>query len=146
LSQLLEYRFFYGEAGDALCLVTDAPISDRRIRFLEAIWADPRDRVVSRRWVAPPERLDQDTAERLRQACSEDRRIEEVWVTGSETTRHDGSSDVTTDLAVVLDPSETAPRDEDSIEIITRLRAAWPMTDRRRGYLWVSRETIARNE
>jgi hypothetical protein len=35
LSQLLEYRFFYGDASDGLCLVTDAPISDRRIRFLE---------------------------------------------------------------------------------------------------------------
>jgi hypothetical protein len=36
LSQLLEYRFFYGRTTDRLCLVTDAPISDRRIRFLEA--------------------------------------------------------------------------------------------------------------
>jgi hypothetical protein len=36
LSQLLEYRFFYGDPGNGLCLVTDAPISDRRIRFLEA--------------------------------------------------------------------------------------------------------------
>lgn len=35
LSQLLEYRFFYGDSSDGLCLVTDAPISDRRIRFLE---------------------------------------------------------------------------------------------------------------
>jgi hypothetical protein len=36
LSQLLEYRFFYGDPSDGLCLVTDAPISDWRIRFLEA--------------------------------------------------------------------------------------------------------------
>jgi hypothetical protein len=36
LSQLLEYRFFYGEPSDRLCLVTNGPISDRRIRFLEA--------------------------------------------------------------------------------------------------------------
>lgn len=36
LSQLLEYRFFYGDPGDKLCLVTDGPISDRRIRFLVA--------------------------------------------------------------------------------------------------------------
>jgi hypothetical protein len=35
LSQLLEYRFFYGAPSDELCLVTDSPISDRRIRFLE---------------------------------------------------------------------------------------------------------------
>jgi hypothetical protein len=35
LSQLLEYQFFYGDSSDRLCLVTDAPISDRRIRFLE---------------------------------------------------------------------------------------------------------------
>lgn len=31
----LEYRYFYGKADDALCLVTDGPISDRRSRFLE---------------------------------------------------------------------------------------------------------------
>jgi hypothetical protein len=36
LSQLLEYRFFNGEPSDCLCLVTDAPISDRRIRLLES--------------------------------------------------------------------------------------------------------------
>lgn len=36
LSQLLEYRFFYGDAEDALCLVVDAPVSDRRVRFLDA--------------------------------------------------------------------------------------------------------------
>jgi hypothetical protein len=36
LSQLLEYRFFYGEPRDSLCLVVDAPISDRRVRFLDA--------------------------------------------------------------------------------------------------------------
>ena len=35
LAQLLEYKYFYGEADDALCLVTDGPISDRRSRFLE---------------------------------------------------------------------------------------------------------------
>ena len=34
LSQLLEYRFFHGRPGDGLCLVTNSPISDRRIRFL----------------------------------------------------------------------------------------------------------------
>jgi hypothetical protein len=37
LSQLLEYRFFYGTPDDGLCVVTDAPISDRRLRFLEAM-------------------------------------------------------------------------------------------------------------
>src|SRR6185436_10902162 len=36
LSQLLEYRFFYGKRDDSLCLVVDAPISDRRVRFLDA--------------------------------------------------------------------------------------------------------------
>jgi hypothetical protein len=35
LSQLLEYRFFYGDPSDRLCLVCDHPISDRRTRFLE---------------------------------------------------------------------------------------------------------------
>jgi hypothetical protein len=37
LSQLLEYRFFFGTPDDALCLVTDALISDRRLQFLEAM-------------------------------------------------------------------------------------------------------------
>lgn len=110
------------------------------------VWADQRDRVVTRRWVDPPERPDPDAAERLREACSEDPRIEAVWVTGSEMTRHDGSSDVSTALAIVLDPPETAPPDEQSIEIMTRLGAAWPMTGRSRGYLWVSHEMIARND
>ncbi len=47
LSQLLEYRFFYGAPGDTLCLVTSALISDRRLRFLDAmnvrvLWFDGR--------------------------------------------------------------------------------------------------------
>jgi hypothetical protein len=109
------------------------------------VWADQRDRVVTRRWVDAPERPDRGTAERLREACSEDPRIEAVWVTGSEMTRHDGSSDMSTDLAIVLDPPETSLPGEERIEIITRLGAAWPITGRR-GYLWVSHEMIARNE
>ncbi|MHA7631653.1 hypothetical protein [Corallococcus sp. M7] len=36
LSQLLEYRHFYGEPDDLLCLVTNAPVSDARERFLRA--------------------------------------------------------------------------------------------------------------
>ena len=52
---------------------------------------------------------------------------------------------MSTALAIVLDPPETSPPDEESIEIITRLGAVWPITGRR-GYLWVSHEMIARNE
>lgn len=37
LAQLLEYRFFYGEQTDRLCLITDAPLSDRKLRFLAAM-------------------------------------------------------------------------------------------------------------
>jgi hypothetical protein len=37
LSQLLEYRFFYGDPSDMLCVVVDAPIADTRLRFLESI-------------------------------------------------------------------------------------------------------------
>src|SRR5262249_42604835 len=37
LSQLLEYRFFYGDPGDKLCIVVDAPIADARLRFLESM-------------------------------------------------------------------------------------------------------------
>ena len=35
LSQLLEYRFFYGQSADRLCLVVNAAIADRRRAFLE---------------------------------------------------------------------------------------------------------------
>jgi hypothetical protein len=35
LSQLLEYRFFYGAPTDRLCLVVNGSISDRRTAFLE---------------------------------------------------------------------------------------------------------------
>ena len=37
LSQLLEYRFFYGDPEDKLCVVVDAPIADARLRFLESL-------------------------------------------------------------------------------------------------------------
>ena len=37
LSQLFEYRFFYGSEDDSLCLVTDVPLSDRRLRFLDTV-------------------------------------------------------------------------------------------------------------
>ena len=37
LSQLLEYRFFYGNDRDKLCLVVDRPISDRRRAMLESV-------------------------------------------------------------------------------------------------------------
>lgn len=40
LAQLLEYRYFYGEGADQLCMVTDAPLSDRRLRFLCAMGID----------------------------------------------------------------------------------------------------------
>jgi hypothetical protein len=40
LSQLLEYRFFYGAQNDSLCLVTNVPLSDRRLRFLNGIGVD----------------------------------------------------------------------------------------------------------
>jgi hypothetical protein len=37
LAQLLEYRFEYGNPSDALCLVTDGHVSQRRLRFLESV-------------------------------------------------------------------------------------------------------------
>lgn len=37
LAQLFEYRFFYGTQADELCLVSNAPLSDRRLRFLDAM-------------------------------------------------------------------------------------------------------------
>jgi hypothetical protein len=36
LSQLLEYRHYYGSPSDKLCLVASRPISDLRVRFLES--------------------------------------------------------------------------------------------------------------
>jgi hypothetical protein len=37
LSQLLEYRFFYGNNEDQLCLIVDQPITDRRRAMLESM-------------------------------------------------------------------------------------------------------------
>lgn len=37
LAQLLEYRYFYGECDDKLCLVTNATISDARQGFLASL-------------------------------------------------------------------------------------------------------------
>jgi hypothetical protein len=37
LSQLLEYRFFYGRVEDLLCLVANRPISHSRLQFLNAL-------------------------------------------------------------------------------------------------------------
>ena len=37
IAQLLEYRFFYGELGDQLCVVCNRPISDRRVRLLDGL-------------------------------------------------------------------------------------------------------------
>jgi len=37
LAQLLEYRYFHGNDTDHLCLVTDQPISARKLRFLSAL-------------------------------------------------------------------------------------------------------------
>ena len=37
IGQLLEYRFFHGDSSDRLCLVTDHPLSDKRVRLLGAL-------------------------------------------------------------------------------------------------------------
>ncbi|HEY6731068.1 MAG TPA: hypothetical protein VI039_08600 [Solirubrobacterales bacterium] len=37
LAQLLEYRLFLGEPSDKLCLVSDRPISERRLRLLDSL-------------------------------------------------------------------------------------------------------------
>jgi hypothetical protein len=37
LSQLLEYRFFYGTESDRLCIVLNGPIADRRRALLEEL-------------------------------------------------------------------------------------------------------------
>jgi hypothetical protein len=40
IAQLLEYRYFYGTQSDCLCLVTNRPLSDRRLRLLAALGID----------------------------------------------------------------------------------------------------------
>ncbi len=40
LAQLLEYRFLYGAPADELCVVTSAPVSDERLRFLRSLGID----------------------------------------------------------------------------------------------------------
>lgn len=37
LAQLLEYHLFLGEKNDRLCLVSDRPISERRLRLLDSL-------------------------------------------------------------------------------------------------------------
>jgi hypothetical protein len=37
LAQLFEYRFFYGEESDRLCVVVNGPVADRRRAFLEGV-------------------------------------------------------------------------------------------------------------
>ena len=136
------------ESMSALIKAGGVSFEDAKTAVIDSpVWADQRDRVSTRRWVDPPERPDPNAVERLREACRDDPRINEVWVTGSEMTRYDGSSSVATDLALVLDPPATDLRDEDAatVELITRLHAAWPITGPR-GWLCVSREMIAREE
>jgi hypothetical protein len=40
LAQLLEYRFLWGEPQDELCVVSSAPISDEKVRFLRSLGID----------------------------------------------------------------------------------------------------------
>jgi hypothetical protein len=40
LGQLLEYRFFFGDPRDELCVVTSSAVNDERIRFLRAVGVD----------------------------------------------------------------------------------------------------------
>lgn len=45
LAQLLEYRYFYGDPADGLCIVTDGPLTDVRCRMLDSfgvgvVWRD----------------------------------------------------------------------------------------------------------
>jgi hypothetical protein len=138
------------ESMSALIKAGAVSFADANTAIIESpVWADRRDRVTTNRWVDPPARPDQGAVERLRAACSEDPRIRELWVTGSQMTRHNGSSEVSTAIAIVLDPPATDFLDEKemaaTVEIITLLDAAWPTTGRR-SYLWVSREILADEE
>ncbi|HEY4896111.1 MAG TPA: hypothetical protein VII01_08470 [Solirubrobacteraceae bacterium] len=45
LGQLLEYRYFYGKTADALCIVAEHPLAERRCRMLDSmdvgvLWQD----------------------------------------------------------------------------------------------------------
>jgi hypothetical protein len=37
IAQLLEYRFIYGTPTDSLCLVTDAPVTQQRVRLMDSL-------------------------------------------------------------------------------------------------------------
>jgi hypothetical protein len=129
-----------GKAGvpheEARAAVVDGPV-----------WADQRDRITTNRWVDPPERPDDEAVERLRAACRELPRVVELWLTGDEMTRHDGSSDVTTALALVLDPPLKHGQERDDgddaaqVELIESLEAAWQPAGRR-SWIWASRPVI----
>jgi hypothetical protein len=98
------------ESMSALIRAGGLPFSDARAAVIDSpVWADQKDRVSTNRWVDPQERPDTEVVERLNTACSELPRIAEVWVTGSKMTRHDGSSDVRTALAIPPRPSDDAP-------------------------------------
>lgn len=144
--QLRVEGFSMMESMSALIRASGMSYEDGKTAVIDSpVWADRRDRVVTRAWIDPPERPDLDTVERLQVACSEDPRIEEVWVTGSQMTRHDGSSsDVSTVLAILLDPPAPELGDEERFDMMTKLGAAWPK--KRRGWLWVNREMIARHQ
>lgn len=138
------------ESMSALIKAGGVSYADAKTAVIDSsVWVDQRDRVTTNRWVDPPERPDQKAVERMRAACSGDPRIREVWVTGSEMTRQDGSSKVSTAIAIVLDPPATDFLHEREMaattEIITKLDAAW-QAGCPRSWLWVSREILANKE
>ena len=104
---------------------------DARTAVIESpVWADHRDKLATNQWINPPETPDAPALERIRDVCRTEPRVAEAWITGSGFTRSDGASEVSTSIALVLDPPEVDPADQTQaawqIELFTKLTAAWP--------------------
>jgi hypothetical protein len=139
------------ESMSALIKAGGLTFDDARAAVIESpTWADHRDKIATNQWVDPPERPDEPALERLREVCRVEPRIAEVWVTGSRFRRSDGSTDLSTGIAVVLDPPlpdvRNATENAWQMEIAAKLEDAWP-TSGRRSWIWGTRGTVeARRE
>jgi hypothetical protein len=145
--ELRDEGFSMIDSMSALIKTGGLPFVDAEAAVIDSpVWADQRDQVTTNRWVHAPELPDPAAAERLQEACRELPRIAELRITGSHMTRHDGSSKISTAIAIVLDPPAKEFLDPEEMaettEILTRLNAAWSPAGHQ-GSLWVSSEVLA---
>jgi hypothetical protein len=120
---------------------------DARAAVIESpVWADHRDKIATNQWIDPLEAPDGPTLERMREVCLSEPRIAEAWITGTRFTRSNGTSDVSTSVALVLDPPEVEivhdrAKDAWQIEFFMRLAAIWP-TGGLGGWMCVTRGIV----